>query len=220
MKICLCYAHTLEGAGSGAIGYINESKESRYLTDLVYNILKEMGHDVDIRGVDKSSNYLNELVKKVNSKKYDLVVQIHFNAHKKTNGKMGTETYYYSTSQHGKKIAKQVNDKLSSIYKNRGIKEGNHLYFIKNTKDTALLIECCFVDALEDTNTYSLNKKETAILIAEGLTNQKYKPTSLNKPTQNKLYRVIVGSYNKENAEKMKKELITKGYKDTFIMEV
>lgn len=216
MKICLCYAHTLEGAGSGAIGYINESVESRNLTHLTANILKDMGHTVDIIGFNKSSNYLSELVKKANSKKYDLVVQIHFNAHKKVEGKMGTETYYYSTSQKGKNIANQINNKLSTLYKNRGIKEGNHLYFIKNTKDTAILIECCFVDSLEDTNIYKNNKQKTAILIAEGITNQTYKPTLTN----NKLYRVIVGSYNKENAEKMKKELITKGYKDTFIMEV
>ena len=115
MNIFIGYAHTLEGLGSGAIGYINESKESRIISDLVAKYLREMGHTVTVTGIKRSSNYLSELVSIANKGNYDLVVQIHFNANVKTNNPMGTETYYYSTDSKGKKIATQINNKLSTL---------------------------------------------------------------------------------------------------------
>ncbi len=54
--------------------------------------------------------------------------------------------------------------------KNRGVKVRNNLAFLKNTKATSLLIECCFVDDKDDVNAY--NYKTMAKAIVEGILNK------------------------------------------------
>lgn len=220
MNIFIGYAHTLNGTGSGAIGYINESNESRILSDIVAKILREMGHNVDVTGIAKSSNYLPELCKLANKKKYDLCLQIHFNAYKTTNSEMGTETLYQPKGS-GKPFAIRVNDKLNKLYKNRGAKPHEKLYWLNNTKYPSILVETCFVDSKADTLKYIPNKEKTAIAIAEGITNQTYKkPNNNNTSSSDKLYRVIVASCKYDNAKKLQSELVEKGYKDTFLLAV
>ena len=41
MRLLICSGHTLQGVGSGAIGYINESKENRELSNIVVKYLKK-----------------------------------------------------------------------------------------------------------------------------------------------------------------------------------
>lgn len=220
MNIFIGYAHTLEGLGTGAVGYINESKESRILSDMVAKILREMGYNVDVTGIRKSSNYLAELCKLANKKRYDLCLQIHFNAYKNTNSEMGTETLYQPKGS-GKTYAIRVNDKLNKIYKNRGAKPHEKLYWLNNTKYPSILIETCFVDSKGDTDKYKIDKEKTAIAIAEGITNQTYKkPSNNNTTNSDKIYRVIVGSYSYNNAKTKQQELVQKGYKDTFLLPI
>ena len=66
MKICINAGHTLKGKGSGAIGHINESYETRNVVSCLIPLLKEKGHEVVTATVDKSDNYLYEVVKKAN----------------------------------------------------------------------------------------------------------------------------------------------------------
>ena len=40
MKVVIIPGHTLIGKGTGAVGYINESKETRILNDLIVKWLK------------------------------------------------------------------------------------------------------------------------------------------------------------------------------------
>ena len=147
MNICIVAGHTSEGKGTGAVGYINESAENRVLGKKVTEYIKKAGHNCDYYEVNKSDTYLKDQTNFANKKVYDLVVQIHFNANKTTSSPMGTETLYRSDA--GKKYAKQVNDKLSTMYKNRGIKHdindvGRKLYWLTNTKYPAILIEIFF----------------------------------------------------------------------------
>ena len=220
MKICVVAGHTSTGKGTGAVGYINESTETRVVAKKVVEYLKQAGHTAVYGEINKSDNYLAEQVAIANKAKYDLVVQVHFNA----GGGTGTETLYRSTT--GKKYAEQINKKLSAMYKSRGAKHdindvGRKLYWLSNTKAPAVLIETCFVDSKVDTDKYLSNKAYTAKLIAEGIIGQEIveKPTEPNiTPSSDTLYRVVIGTCTKPNAEKLKQEAIAKGFKDTFLV--
>ena len=110
MKILIVAGHTLKGKGTGATGYINESEENRSLSNIVVKYLKLAGHTVDYYEINEANDYLQKQVAKANSKDYDLVVQIHFNAYKNTTNEMGTEVLYLSDS--GKVWAEKINAKL------------------------------------------------------------------------------------------------------------
>lgn len=165
MKIVLNAGHTLSGAGSGAVGYINESKEARRVVNAVKRYLTGKGHSVILCTVDEAktqTGYLQGVVSKANKHgDADLFVSVHFNA----GGGYGTECYTWK----GKKTAAAVGvcDEMNEYgFRNRGVKDGSHLYVIKKTKAPAVLIEVCFADSLIDWNCYNrvgVNKVAQAI---------------------------------------------------------
>ena len=213
MKVLVVPGHTLNGVGSGAIGYINESKENRELSNIVVKYLKLAGHTVDYFEINEGKDYLQKQVAKANSKDYDLVIQIHFNAYKNTTDEMGTEVLYLSDS--GKVWAEKINAKLSTVFKNRGIKKRTDLYWLNNTKSIACLIEVCFVDSKADTDKYLANKDKVGKLIAEAIHRREIEEA---KEASEIFYRVIAGSFSKrENAEQQLKLLNDKGIKGGFI---
>ncbi|HBE9572377.1 TPA: N-acetylmuramoyl-L-alanine amidase [Clostridioides difficile] len=184
MKVVIVPGHTLTGKGTGAVGYIDEGKENRILTDLIVKWLKQGGAIVYTGKVDKSNNYLAEQCEIANRQNVDLAVQIHFNANKTTLNPMGTETIYKTNN--GKVYAERVNKKLSTIFKNRGAKsDARGLYWLSHTKAPAILIEVCFVDSKADTDYYIKNKNTVAKLIAEGILNRNIKDVTEN----NKIYK-------------------------------
>jgi len=212
LKILICSGHTLQGVGSGATGYINESEENRSLSNIVVKYLKLAGHTVDYYEINEASDYLQKQVAKANSKDYDLVVQIHFNAHKNTANEMGTEVLYLSDS--GKVWAEKINAKLSTVFKNRGVKKRTDLFWLNNTKSIACLIEVCFVDSKADTDKYLANKDKVGKLIAEAIHRREIEEAKESEI----FYRVIAGSFSKrENAEQQIKLLNDKGIKGGFI---
>lgn len=165
MKICLNAAHTVAGAGSGAIGYLIESIEARKVVNAVQRYLVGKGHEVVIANVDKANSqgaYLTSVVKKANESNADLFVSIHFNAGKSR----GTECFTWK----GKKTPQAVGvcDELHKFgFRNRGVKDGSHLYVIRKTKMNALLVETCFVD---DELDYKLYKELGVNLVAQAIT--------------------------------------------------
>ena len=214
MKVLISAGHTLEGKGIGAIGYINESEENRVLSKIIVEYLKLAGHEVDYHEVNKSNNHVSEQIAIANSKSYDLVVQIHFNAHKKTDESVGTETLYVSNN--GKAFADKVNAKLSTVFRNRGIKKRDDLSWLTKTKSSSILIEVCFVDSKHDADTYKVNKDLVGKLIAEGIHDKDIKAS--NEETTGIFYRVVAGSYSKrENAEAQAELLRNKGINSVFI---
>ncbi|EQF29842.1 N-acetylmuramoyl-L-alanine amidase family protein [Clostridioides difficile CD160] len=171
MKIAITPGHTLAGKGIGAVGYIDEGKENRILMDLVTKWLKKGGATVYAGKVDKSNNYLAEQCKIANKQDVDVAVQIHFNANNTTLNPMGTETIYKTNN--GKVYANRVNDKLATVFKNRGAKtDARGLYWLSHTKAPAILIEVCFVDSKADTDYYIRHKDIVAKSIAEGILNK------------------------------------------------
>ena len=216
MNICIVAGHTTSGKGTGAVGYIDESTENRILGKLVAEYINKAGHNCDYYEVNKSDTYLQEQVGYANKKIYDIVAQIHFNANKTTLSPMGTETLYKSSK--GKTIAERVDNKLGLLYKQRGAKLRNDLYWLNNTKSPAILIETCFVDSKADTDKYINNKNNTARLIAEGIIGKSITTTETNKEGNN-LYAVCVGAYkDRDKANSIVEELKKKGYTSTYLI--
>ena len=214
MKVLVSAGHTAKGKGIGAIGYINESEENRILSKIVVEYLKLAGHEVEYHEVNESNNHVSEQIVKANSKAYDLVVQVHFNAHKTTDNAMGTETLY--TSDRGKVWADKVNTKLSTVFKPRGIKKRDDLSWLAKTSSASILIETCFVDSKSDADTYRVNKDLVGKLIAEAIHGKDIKAS--NTETTSIFYRVVAGSYSKrENAEAQIELLKSKGINGAFV---
>ena len=169
MKIILNAGHTASGAGNGALGFINESEETRKVVSLVKHYLKGKGHEVIIANVDKAESqaaYLYGVARKANQHPdADLFASIHFNA----GGGQGCECYTWR----GKKTAAAVGvcDELNKFgFRNRGVKDGSHIYVISKTKAPAVLIEVCFVDSAKDANQYrKIGVNRVAQAITRGL---------------------------------------------------
>lgn len=219
MNLCIVAGHTTTGKGTGAVGYINESAENRVLGKKVTEYIKKAGHNCDYYEINKSDTYLKDQTNFANKKAYDVVVQIHFNA----GGGTGTETLYRSAT--GKKYANQVNEKLSTMYKNRGIKHdindvGRKLHWLSSTKYPAILIETCFVDSKTDTDKYINNKDTTAKLIAEGIIGKSIQDDPAKSTESNgALWAVCVGAYKDKNkANAIVEELKKKGYTSTYLI--
>ena len=167
MLIVVNNGHTLKNAGSGAVGIINESSETRNVGNALMTLLKNAGHQVINATVDSASTqsaYLKETVRIANKQKADLFISIHFNA----GGGQGVEAYTYEGKQHSEAL--NVCSSIAELgFKNRGVKDGSNLYVIKNTKAKAILIECCFVDT-DDANKYkTLGSQKIAEAICKGL---------------------------------------------------
>lgn len=154
MKIAINCGHTLSGAGSGAVGILNESTETRNVGNALINLLKSNGHEVINCTIDKASSqnaYLAQAVEMANRQDLDYFISFHFNA---SNGKgHGVEVYTYEGRQFADAL--EVCTNISALgFANRGVKNGTGLYVVKKTKAKSMLIECCFVDNVEDVETY------------------------------------------------------------------
>ncbi len=170
----------------GAAGYLDEVNEDRKVKNKVIELLKKEGHTVydctDDAGTTQNAN-LSAIVKKCNAHTVDLDISIHLNA----GGGTGTEVYHYDDGE-GKEIAKNVSAKVAVALglKDRGAKSGKHLYVLKNTKATAVLVECCFVDSETDKNAWNVDKCAKAIV--EGILNKNVpdKEDATDAPAQSK----------------------------------
>lgn len=221
MKIFVSAGHTLTGKGTGAVGFINESQENRVLAKYIVNYLKKLGHEADYHEVNSGSDYINQQAKKANEKKYDVVVQIHFNSSDNATAN-GTEVIYRSSK--GKVFAQRVQDKLKAEFKDRKIKHDindlkKDLGWLRLTNDPAILIETCFVSNKADTDKYTSNREKIAKLIAEGITDQTVTNTTNTTSDTYKFYKVCLGAYkSRDNATKILNEAKEKGFKDSYII--
>ena len=176
MKFNIHAGHNFKVPGAG--GCFSETSEDRKVKDLVISKLRSLGHTVydctDEDGTTSGANLAN-IVNKCNAHKVDLDVSIHFNAF---NGSAhGTEVFQYDSKTNS--YASGVVNAIASLgFTNRGVKNGSHLYVIRNTISPAILIECCFCDCMTDANIYNAEKMATAIV--KGLTGQTVNSGSSN----------------------------------------
>ena len=179
----------------GAAKYLNEVTEDRKVKNKIIELLKKEGHTVydctDDVGRTQQQN-LSNIVAKCNKHSVTLDVSIHLNA----GGGTGCEVFYYSGDSTGKSYASKISANISKALgiKNRGAKATTSLYVISNTKSTAVLVECCFVDSTTDKNKWNADKCAKAIV--EGILGKTISSSTSSNPgpsstsTISKLYRV------------------------------
>lgn len=230
MIINVSAGHNPDGkVACGAIGLIKESTEARKVTELVISKLRSLGHTVYDCTCDNGksvSDVLQKIVSKCNAHTVDLDVSIHFNSganDKSGNGvTTGTEVLVFDKSKNSPvAIAQNTVNSISALgFKNRGVKVRPDLYFLRNTKAPAMLVECCFVDDKDDVNKYNAEAMATAIV--KGITGQTVNASVNTSNTQvntsNVLYRVQCGAYrNKANAEVLQQRLKAAGFEAVIV---
>jgi N-acetylmuramoyl-L-alanine amidase len=153
---------------TGAVGIKFEDKLTMDVGNRVISKLKSLGHEAisctpsSARSVSQS---LGRRCDTANRNRVDVFVSIHFNAF---NGRAnGSEVFAMSSA--GRKIAQPVLNEIIKLgFFNRGVKNGSHLYVIRNTNMPGILVECCFIDSAKDMQIY--DSEQMANAIVKGLT--------------------------------------------------
>lgn len=176
MKINVHAGHNAHTPGSSSL--LNEVKEDRIVKNEVIRLLKAKGHTVydctDDVGRTEDDNLYN-IVIKCNKHTVNLGIAIHLNWGRKDlkgdDDTGGVEVFIYDKSSNSPvKEAERVADSISKKLgiRNRGVKVANY-YVLRETKEPAMLVECCFVDDKDDAEKW--NAKKCAEAIVEGLLN-------------------------------------------------
>ena len=149
--------------------YINnlgsEAENMRDIAELMYKELKLVGY-IDIEAnIAKNGLSLSQSVNQSNSRKR----HIHFALHSNAGGGQGTEIY---TKGSNKTFATTMYESFLELgnFKRRGVKDGTHLYEIKNVKaDHVALIEFAFHDNLKEAKFIVENKALIANQMAKSI---------------------------------------------------
>ena len=225
MRINVSAGHNPDGkVACGAVGLLKESTEARRVTNEVVRILKEQGHTVYNCTCDNGTSQgdvLKKIVAKCNQHSVDLDVSIHFNAgasaQKKNGQTSGTEVLVYNDSSKAMAAAQRVAKQIAALgFKNRGIKIRDGLYFLRNTKSPAMLIECCFVDDGDDAALYDYKKMAAAIV--QGITGVNVNDTKTDQKQTQKIYKAQVGAYStRDAAQKVVDKLKKAGFDGAIV---
>ena len=149
--------------------YINnlgsEAENMRDIAELMYKELKLVSY-IDIEAnIAKNGLSLSQSVNQSNSRKR----HIHFALHSNAGGGQGTEIY---TKGSNKTFATTMYESFLELgnFKRRGVKDGTHLYEIKNIKaDHVALIEFAFHDNLKEAKFIVENKALIANQMAKSI---------------------------------------------------
>lgn len=170
-------------------------------------------HGVDVvcsRKADVDDPVAQE-VKEANASNADIAVSFHANA----GGGDGFEAYHHSSSSKGKKLAKLCEKHVKALGQNsRGVRHGDGLYFVKNTKMTAVLVESFFVDNATDKEIGDsiLEQKAFGKAYAKAILEFLDIPYK-DEPAKGSIYRVQVGAYSSDvSAKKMVTKLKNAGF--------
>lgn len=217
-KVFLSAGHG--GSNPGAVAFGLKEKDVNLETLLACKAELER-HGVEViasRVVDENDDVYEE-VREANASGAEIAVSFHANA----GGGDGFEVFYYVGSSKGEKLAKLTEKYVKELGQNsRGVKSGNHLYFVRKTDIPAVLVESFFMDnekdkAIGDTIEEQKNfgvAYAKAILEYLGITYN----TKSETAKEDKIYRVQVGAFKvKANAEKLQAELKSKGYSTIIV---
>ena len=174
MKISVCIGHGKSQSGqydSGAVasGY-QEFKLARAIGKCLKQELSKYNCTVDLINYDGDKN-LAERIKYVNSKGYDLNMELHLNA----GGGTGPEVYYKHNSKQGKALATAISKSIATNLglKDRGAKTklvSGQDYFgcVREIKCMSFLVETVFIDTKGDRDKviYASGQEQCAKAIA------------------------------------------------------
>lgn len=228
MNISVCIGHGKSQSGgydSGAVsaGY-QEFKLGRAIGKCIGEELSKYNCHVDVINYDADKN-LSERIKYVNSKKYDLNMEIHLNA----GGGTGPEVYYKSRNKQGKALAAAISKSIATTFglKDRGAKTkvvNGKDYFgcVREIKCQSFLVETVFIDTKSDRDKviYTSGQQQCAKAIVTAVANfyglkLNSKPTPTPTPSNKKsnteiAKEVIAGKWG--NGAERKQRLEAAGY--------
>lgn len=184
--------------------------------------------------LDVKDVLLEERTNLANKLNVDCYISIHANAYGSSwNEVRGIETYVYPTKpKEAMQLARRIQNNLinATSLPDRGVKTAD-FHVLRETKMTAVLIECGFMTNQQDVNrlrseTY---QQTCAIAIVKALVDQyqlRLSTTSQppNSPTpktkEQKLYKVQVGAFTeKKYADELAQKLIQNGYNAFIYLE-
>lgn len=152
------------GSDPGAVAYGLKEKDINLQIMLTCrDELKRHGVKVFCSRTKDENDPVAQEVKEANKSKADIAVSFHTNA----GGGDGSESFAHSKSKEGKKLAKLCEKQVKVIGQNsRGVKDGDHLYFINGTSMPAVLCECAFVDNNKDNDIIDTKSEQKAFGVA------------------------------------------------------
>lgn len=169
--------------------FMHENEFNRAVVKYLDAELKRCGFRTILVAPTDADTPLETRVAIANNAKADLYVSVHANANTAKWGTWGgTETYTYGLNGESHRIGKIIHKYLmqGTPLRDRGVKDGSHLYVVKYTTMPAVLVECAFMDNLEEAKLLLSDafRKECAIEIAKGICEAygvKYVSTSTEK---------------------------------------
>ena len=142
------------GSDSGAVGYITEKKVALSISRYCEEYLKQKGIDVLMARYSDMYKSLADRVSEANRAKATYYVSIHLNAGRGD----GVETFHSIYRGVGEDLATNIFNEIVKIGQNddRGVKAkrgsdgSDYYYVIKYTNMPATIVECAFVDNVND----------------------------------------------------------------------
>jgi len=153
--------------------FMYENAFNKVVVKYLDEILRRCGFKTILVAPTDADTPLSTRVRTANNAKVDAYVSIHANAASGSWGSASGVETFVGASAMSKKLANNVHNQLikGTSQKNRGVKDGTHLYVIRNTTMPAILVETAFMD-----NEYEAKlllsdsfRRECAIEIAKGI---------------------------------------------------
>ena len=202
-KVFLSAGHG--GSDPGAVG--NGLKEKDINLQVLLACQSELvrhGVIVIASRTKDENDRVTEETREANASGAEIAVSFHINA----SGGDGFEAYYYTNSNKGKKLAAICEKYVKELGQNsRGLKSGNHLYFIKNTTMPAVLVESFFIDNKNDVTIGDEIDEQKAFGVAYAKAILEYLGITWKENE----------SESKDNADKCLAALKAAGFKDAYI---
>lgn len=216
--IALCDGHGMDTTGkrtpvlpnglkSETGNFMHENEFNRAVVKYLDAELKRNGFKTLLVAPTDFDTPLEARTNLANSKDADAYVSVHANANTGVWGEWGgMETYVYKGDKESERLGTLIHKHLKGGTKqrDRGVKEGNHLWVIRKTKMPAVLVEAGFMDNLEEAKMLLSDayRKECAVEIAKGIceffgtTYQAYKPPApapTPSESSGQIHRVVKG---------------------------
>jgi N-acetylmuramoyl-L-alanine amidase len=176
------------------LNYMNENLFNRAVVKYLDAELKRCGFRTVLVAPTDDDTPLATRVATANNAGADLYLSVHANAIKGVWGTWGgTETFVWKntdgSTSNSVRIGNAIHKHLmkGTPLTDRGVKDGNWLYVVKNTKMPSVLVECAFMDNLREAKLLLSDafRRECATEIAMGICEGygvKYVPEKVAKP--------------------------------------
>lgn len=166
----------------GAIGKIDS--EEIYERDVVLEICKSLAFKLDAEGFEVimtridndplAKSTLGAKVRIVNAENPDIFISVHANSNAGRPAQ-GIETFYHKGKQKSQVLARKIQSSLISSFpthKDRGIKDGSHLYVLDSSSvEASCLVECEFINHPDQVKFLVNKTEEIAEAILSGIKN-------------------------------------------------